>query len=47
MSGICIKTIHSHFGEITSIEINTSGTLLLSASKDNSNRLWETSTVIK
>jgi WD40 repeat protein len=35
----------SHLGEVTSMEINSDGSLLLSGSKDNSNRLWETATV--
>lgn len=41
MSGLCIRTISSHLGEVTSVEMNSSGTLLLSSSKDNSNRLWD------
>lgn len=41
VSGLCIRTISSHLGEVTSVEMNSSGTLLLSSSKDNSNRLWD------
>ena len=41
VSGLCIRTISSHLGEVTSVEMNSSGTYLLSSSKDNSNRLWD------
>ena len=41
VSGLCIRTISSHLGEVTSVEMNSNGTLLLSSSKDNSNRLWD------
>jgi COMPASS component SWD3 len=36
-----VKTYSSHFGEVTSVEMNKAGSLLLSGSKDNSNRLWD------
>ncbi|RUS25142.1 WD40-repeat-containing domain protein, partial [Jimgerdemannia flammicorona] len=45
VSGLCIRTITSHLGEVTSVEMNASGMLLLSSSKDNSNRLWDVRTV--
>jgi COMPASS component SWD3 len=45
VSGSCIRTISLHLGEVTSVEMNSSGTLLLSSSKDNSNRLWDVRTV--
>lgn len=41
ISGLCLKSITSPLGEVTSLEINSSGNLLLSGSKDNSNRLWD------
>jgi COMPASS component SWD3 len=31
----------SHLGEVTSVAVNEAGTLLLSCSKDNSNRVWD------
>jgi COMPASS component SWD3 len=40
-SGLCIKTISSHLGEVTSVEMNPQGSMLLSSSKDNSIRLWD------
>ncbi|KAJ3306643.1 hypothetical protein HDU76_004797 [Blyttiomyces sp. JEL0837] len=45
VSGICIKTITSHLGEVTSVEMSSNGIQLLSSSKDNSNRLWDIRTV--
>lgn len=44
MSGVCVRTISSHLGEVTNITLNTSGRYLLSSSKDNSNRLWDLTT---
>jgi WD40 repeat protein len=44
-SGVCIKTISINMAEITSVEINDCGNLLLSGSKDNCNRLWDVGTV--
>ena len=63
VSGLCIRTIASHLGEVTSVDMSRTGvfflffffllvfvfsllyvgigTLLLSCSKDNSNRLWD------
>ena len=41
IQGLCIKTIASHLGEVTSVEMSSNGTQLLSSSKDNSNRLWD------
>lgn len=36
-----MKTLSSHLGEVTSVDMNAPGSLLLSGSKDNSNRLWD------
>ncbi|KAJ2470704.1 hypothetical protein GGI02_002750 [Coemansia sp. RSA 2322] len=41
MSGSCVKSLRSHLGEVTSVATSDSGMLLLSSSKDNSNRLWD------
>jgi len=43
-SGACVQTLTQHLGEVTSVDVmkNHSGHLLLSCSKDNSNRLWDT-----
>ena len=43
MSGLCIKTITSHLGEISSLEFSTNGFELLSCSKDN--RLYNTNLI--
>jgi COMPASS component SWD3 len=40
-SGLCIKTLSSHLGEVTSVEMNANGLMLLSSSKDNSIRMWD------
>ncbi len=41
-SGVCIKTLTQHLGEVTCVEMNaTQNNLLLSCSKDNTNRLWD------
>ena len=40
-SGVCIQTLKKHLGEVSSVEMNAAGTLLLSSSKDNSHRLWD------
>lgn len=40
-SGVCVKTITSHFGEVTNVDVSPSGLSLLSTSKDNSNRMWD------
>ena len=41
VSGICIRTLAHHLGEVTSVDFSSNGSLLLSSSKDNSNRLWD------
>jgi WD40 repeat protein len=40
-SGLCVRTFSSYLGEVTSLQTNSNGSQLLSASKDNSNRLWD------
>ena len=47
LSGICVNSIQSHLGEVTSIEMSSNGLLLLSGSKDNGNRLWDVRMVYK
>ena len=34
-SGVCIQTLKKHLGEVSNVEMNAAGTLLLSSSKDN------------
>lgn len=45
-SGICVRNVSAHLGEITSVELNESGDLLLSCCKDNANRLIDIRTVL-
>jgi COMPASS component SWD3 len=42
-SGVCVQTLTQHLGEVTSVDVSKdhNGHLLLSCSKDNSNRLWD------
>jgi len=40
-SGLCVNTLQGHLGEVTSVAVNSTGNLLVSCSKDNSNRLWD------
>jgi WD40 repeat protein len=39
--GVCIHTLRKHLREVSSVDMNRTGTLLLSSSKDNSNRVWD------
>ena len=40
-SGLCVNTLQGHLGEVTSVAVSATGTMLVSCSKDNSNRLWD------
>lgn len=46
LSGSCVQTFSSHLWEVTSVDINQSGSFVLSSSKDNSNRIWDVRMVI-
>jgi COMPASS component SWD3 len=37
----CLLCVRVRAGEVSSVEMNAAGTLLLSSSKDNSHRLWD------
>lgn len=41
LSGQCLSSFNEHLGEVSGLDISRNGSLVLSASKDNSNRLWE------
>ena len=40
-SGLCLKTLAQHHGEVTSVQLSANGLQMLSAAKDNSVRLWD------
>lgn len=40
-SGLCVKRLENHLGEVTSVQLSASGTQLLSSSTDNTIRLWD------
>jgi WD40 repeat protein len=41
LSGISLKSLTAHLAEVTSLQVDARGSMLLSSSKDNSNRLWD------
>jgi COMPASS component SWD3 len=41
LSGLCVRSLSDHIGEVTSVALHSSGYYLLSCSKDNANRLWD------
>jgi WD40 repeat protein len=41
LSGLCVHTLRQTLGEVTSVSLASNGFMLLTGSRNNSNRLWD------